>query len=145
MGRLGPGEARATAQGSLTGKKCDEVVAECGCDSHVVKSNSVPGAGLEPARPLEQRILSPPRLPFRHPGRGLNATSLRKVAEMKLRLWRHQMNLRNPITSAAQVHATRTHLFLELEIDGVVGLGEVSPQPVTLNGDPSMQDVLDEL
>ena len=64
---------------------------------------------------------------------------------MKLRLWRHQMNLRNPITSAAQVHATRTHLFLELEIDGVVGLGEVSPQPVTLNGDPSVQDVLDEL
>jgi diguanylate cyclase (GGDEF)-like protein/PAS domain S-box-containing protein len=29
----------------------------------------VPGAGLEPARPCGQRILSPPRLPFRHPGR----------------------------------------------------------------------------
>ena len=28
----------------------------------------VPGAGLEPARPYGQRILSPLRLPFRHPG-----------------------------------------------------------------------------
>ena len=30
--------------------------------------NTVPGAGLEPARPFGQRILSPLRLPFRHPG-----------------------------------------------------------------------------
>ena len=30
---------------------------------------SVPGAGFEPARPFGQWILSPPRLPFRHPGR----------------------------------------------------------------------------
>ncbi len=28
----------------------------------------VPGAGVEPARPCGQGILSPPRLPFRHPG-----------------------------------------------------------------------------
>ena len=28
----------------------------------------VPGAGFEPARPLGQRLLRPPRLPFRHPG-----------------------------------------------------------------------------
>jgi len=28
----------------------------------------VPGAGLEPARPYGQGILSPQRLPFRHPG-----------------------------------------------------------------------------
>ena len=28
----------------------------------------VPGAGLEPARACAQRILSPLRLPFRHPG-----------------------------------------------------------------------------
>lgn len=28
----------------------------------------VPGAGLEPARPRGQRILSAPRLPFRQPG-----------------------------------------------------------------------------
>ena len=28
----------------------------------------VPRAGVEPARPFGQRILSPQRLPFRHPG-----------------------------------------------------------------------------
>jgi hypothetical protein len=28
----------------------------------------VPGAGIEPARPSGQGILSPLRLPFRHPG-----------------------------------------------------------------------------
>ena len=31
-------------------------------------SRRVPGAGIEPARPHGPRILSPPRLPFRHPG-----------------------------------------------------------------------------
>jgi hypothetical protein len=31
----------------------------------------VPGAGVEPARPEGQGILSPPRMPFRHPGIGL--------------------------------------------------------------------------
>ena len=30
----------------------------------------VPGAGFEPARSYDQRILSPQRLPFRHPGDG---------------------------------------------------------------------------
>jgi hypothetical protein len=29
----------------------------------------VPGVGFEPTRPCERRILSPLRLPFRHPGR----------------------------------------------------------------------------
>lgn len=28
----------------------------------------VPGVGFEPTRAFTQRILSPPRLPFRHPG-----------------------------------------------------------------------------
>lgn len=31
----------------------------------------VPGAGLEPARPYGQWILSPVRLPFRHPGNSM--------------------------------------------------------------------------
>lgn len=34
----------------------------------------VPGAGLEPARDFSQWILSPPRLPFRHPGTAINYT-----------------------------------------------------------------------
>lgn len=32
----------------------------------------VPGAGIEPARPFGQGILSPLRLPFRHPGNEIN-------------------------------------------------------------------------
>ena len=33
-----------------------------------VGKGMVPRAGVEPARPYGQRILSPQRLPFRHPG-----------------------------------------------------------------------------
>ena len=37
---------------------------------HIAWSDkSIPGAGIEPARPCGQRLLRPPRLPFRHPGR----------------------------------------------------------------------------
>ena len=40
----------------------------------------MPGVGFEPTRPFGQRILSPPRLPFRHPGRGQTWPSSRSVA-----------------------------------------------------------------
>jgi hypothetical protein len=59
---------------------------ECACVHDVALSTalviraviggSVPGAGLEPARPLGQRLLRPPRLPFRHPGRSASLASL---------------------------------------------------------------------
>ena len=55
------------------------------------------------------------------------------------------MNLASPVTASAQVHAARTHLFLEVELDGVRGFGEIAPQPVTLNGDPGVEDVIVEL
>ena len=44
----------------------------CGPRSWIRHSepSSVPGGGLEPPRPCGQRILSPQRLPFRHPGLG---------------------------------------------------------------------------
>lgn len=67
------------------------------------------------------------------------------VGGMRARMWRHDTQLRSPVTSAFQVHATRTHLFLEVEFDGVRGLGEISPQPVTLNGDPGYDEVVVEL
>ncbi len=63
---------------------------------------------------------------------------------MRARLWRHDIALRTPVSAADQVHSTRTHLFVELEIDGVYGYGEVSPQPQGLNGDPGLRDVVDE-
>ena len=37
-------------------------------DVKTVGKDMVPRAGVEPARPFGQRILSPQRLPFRHPG-----------------------------------------------------------------------------
>ena len=37
-------------------------------DMKTVGRDMVPRAGVEPARPFGQRILSPQRLPFRHPG-----------------------------------------------------------------------------
>ena len=37
-------------------------------NGHQRSDSKVPGAGFEPARPLGQRLLRPPRLPFRHPG-----------------------------------------------------------------------------
>jgi O-succinylbenzoate synthase len=49
------------------------------------------------------------------------------------------------VISAVQVHASRTHLFLEVEIDDVRGLGEISPQPVAVNGDPGVEEVVAEL
>lgn len=64
---------------------------------------------------------------------------------MRARLWRQNLSLASPITAAGQIHDTRTHLFLELEIDGVRGLGEISPQPFELNGDAGLQDVVNEL
>lgn len=67
------------------------------------------------------------------------------VGDMRVRLWRHELSLGTPITSAQQTHATRTHLFLAVEIDGVLGLGEISPQPREINGDPGLDDVLVEL
>ncbi len=36
--------------------------------TEVKRFKLVPRAGVEPARPFGQRILSPQRLPFRHPG-----------------------------------------------------------------------------
>ena len=37
-------------------------------DVKTLGKGMVPRAGVEPARPFGQRILSPQRLPFRHPG-----------------------------------------------------------------------------
>ncbi len=67
------------------------------------------------------------------------------VEKMRARLWRRDMRLRVPVSAASQRHEARTHLFLELESDGVRGLGEISPQPTALHGDPGVEDVIEEL
>jgi O-succinylbenzoate synthase len=64
---------------------------------------------------------------------------------MKLTLWRDDVELRDAVKAAAQRHDQRTRLYLRVEHDDVIGFGEVDPQPFTLNGDPSIDDVLAEL
>ena len=51
----------------------------------------------------------------------------------------------SPIRGAAQRHDVRDHLFIEVEVDGVTGYGEVSPQPRSLNGDPGVASVVTAL
>jgi O-succinylbenzoate synthase len=67
------------------------------------------------------------------------------VNEVKCTLWRDDVTLVRPVSAAAQRHDARARLYVRLEHDGVAGFGEVAPQPVALNGDPSIDEVLEEL
>ncbi len=64
---------------------------------------------------------------------------------MRVRLWRSDSALARPVTSAAQRHDVRARLYLEIDHEGVVGYGEVTPQPTTINGDPGLALVLAQL
>jgi O-succinylbenzoate synthase len=64
---------------------------------------------------------------------------------MRATLWRQDIEIRFAVSAGAQRHDARSRLFLEVEHDGVVGYGEVAPQPHALNGDPGLADVLDEV
>jgi L-alanine-DL-glutamate epimerase-like enolase superfamily enzyme len=64
---------------------------------------------------------------------------------VKCTLWRDDVTLQRPVSAAAQRHDVRARLFLRVEHDGAAGFGEIAPQPVVLNGDPSTHDVLEEL
>jgi L-alanine-DL-glutamate epimerase-like enolase superfamily enzyme len=62
-----------------------------------------------------------------------------------LTLWRDDAVITQPVVAARQRHETRSRLFLRIEHDGVLGFGEVAPQPESLNGDPGVDEVIDEL
>jgi o-succinylbenzoate synthase len=64
---------------------------------------------------------------------------------MNVTLWRQDTRIRVPVRSAGQLHDARSRLFLSVERDGVVGYGEVAPQPEELNGDAALADVIDEV
>jgi O-succinylbenzoate synthase len=64
---------------------------------------------------------------------------------MRVRLWRQDAQIRHPVSAAQQRHDHRSRLFLEIEFDGATGYGEVAPQPYALNGDPGIDEVLDEV
>ncbi len=63
---------------------------------------------------------------------------------MKADLYLQRVALERPVLASDQLHFERSRLFLRVN-DGAVGFGEVSPQPTTLNGDPSVEDVIDEV
>ena len=64
---------------------------------------------------------------------------------MQFTLWRHAVTLRRPVSAAQQRHDVLDRLYLCVEHEGVSGFGEIAPQPTALNGDPAVDDVLDEL
>ncbi|HEV3187296.1 MAG TPA: enolase C-terminal domain-like protein [Acidimicrobiales bacterium] len=57
-------------------------------------------------------------------------------------LYRQDVVLERPVRASAQEHHRRSRLFLRLDHEGVVGYGEVAPQPEALHGDPGFDDVL---
>jgi O-succinylbenzoate synthase len=64
---------------------------------------------------------------------------------MRVELYRDDVVLARDVVASAQAHDGRTRLFLVLEHEGVTGYGEISPQPVALNGDPGLDEVLVDL
>jgi O-succinylbenzoate synthase len=64
---------------------------------------------------------------------------------MDATLYRQDVVLDQRVQASEQDHRDRTRLFLRLQHDGVEGYGEVAPQPLALNGDPSLDDVLGAL
>ncbi len=60
-------------------------------------------------------------------------------------LWREDVDMAHPVLGAAQRHEHRSRLLVRLEGGGAYGYGEVSPQPQALNGDPGLDEVVDEL
>ncbi len=64
---------------------------------------------------------------------------------MRVTLWRDDVTVARPVRAAGQVHDVRSRLFVAVTHHGVSGYGEVAPQPFELNGDPSVEQVIDEL
>ena len=63
---------------------------------------------------------------------------------MRWRLLSKTTQLDAPIVASSQVHSVREHLYLELEEAGMIGYGEISPQPEPLNGDAGIGEIISE-
>lgn len=64
---------------------------------------------------------------------------------MKVTIWRASTAIASVIQGAAQRHDVRDHLYAQLEVEGVQGWGEISPQPHDLNGDPGVDAVIEAI
>lgn len=63
---------------------------------------------------------------------------------MRWRLLSNSTQLTTSIVASSQVHGRREHLYLELEQGGILGYGEISPQPTALNGDAGIDEIIQE-
>lgn len=61
---------------------------------------------------------------------------------MDATLYRNGVVLARPVRASGQDHAERTRLYLRLRDEDVAGFGEVAPQPVAVNGDPGVDEVI---
>jgi O-succinylbenzoate synthase len=64
---------------------------------------------------------------------------------MEATLYQLDVALKHRVRASQQDHEERSRLYLKLEENGVVGYGEVDPQPFRLNGDPGIDEVRDAL
>jgi L-alanine-DL-glutamate epimerase-like enolase superfamily enzyme len=64
---------------------------------------------------------------------------------MEATLYRHDVALAHAVLGGAQHHEIRSRLYLSLRDGASRGVGEVAPQPRSLNGDPGVDEVVAEL
>ena len=86
----------------------------------------VPRAGVEPARPFGQRILSPQRLPFRHPGMLSVTLTIPKNFLISLSHQNRDANVAEPKMSHRSIR-------LSLELDSI-GSINFSTAPELMGG-----------
>jgi len=60
---------------------------------------------------------------------------------VRIEIWSHRRELLAGVTAAHQKHLVRESLFVRTIYEHCEGWGEVSPQPVALNGDPGLAEV----
>jgi len=64
---------------------------------------------------------------------------------VRLVVYKQLTTLTSAVMASGQLHDARPHLYLFIESGGLCGWGEISPQPVPLNGDAGLIDVIDHL
>jgi L-alanine-DL-glutamate epimerase-like enolase superfamily enzyme len=64
---------------------------------------------------------------------------------MELRLGLSETTLQSHVRASGEIHSNRSHLYLSLEENGIRGFAEISPQSISINGDPSLEEVVQEL
>src|SRR6185312_12092462 len=81
------------------------------CAGGFATKQMVPEEGVEPTRPCDQRILSPPRLPFRHSGTVHVNLSYRETSRNPVNLHEFRSSLEMLLSFFASAEFRLTQLF----------------------------------